>query len=248
MMLCPRLLVSVALCGLAAAQSQCALAPTATQCSKLGGGCHWCDIGGGKGFCTDLSPCPPSHQGAGLQRLANASAPSFPDVFSATRLISEPDGHVPHQPGYVRSNYRSGWHLEARSVDNVTFDEGIQHVAAQTAWTVWRDVQSGKESRSCGNFAYHAPIAQQFLGGAVTQLGKQTLKGVDCVIWAGTYEGPAPTDVHVWAAADDSTHIVRVVFTPSSPTLIFDFEDWKTGSAAEPVTLPDDCPAAGGGV
>ena len=97
-----------------------------------------------------LCGCPPS--------LA-ARAPSFPDVFSATRLISEPGGQSLLQPGYVRSNYTAGWHLSARSVDNVTFDEGVKHVAAQAAWTVWRDVKSGEETRPCTGFAFTAPIA-----------------------------------------------------------------------------------------
>ena len=72
---------------------------------------------------------------------------SFPNVFSATRVIHESSGAHTHQPGYIAHDYAQGLHMEARSVDNITYDEGIQHDHTQQGWTVWRDVQTMKESR-----------------------------------------------------------------------------------------------------
>ena len=78
---------------------------------------------------------------------ASAMDLSFPTMFSATRVIHESSGAHTHQLGYVAHDYSQGLHMEARSVDNITYDEGIQHDHTQQAWTVWRDVQTMKESR-----------------------------------------------------------------------------------------------------
>ena len=79
--------------------------------------------------------------------VASALDLSFPPVFSATRVIYEKSGPSRHQLGYLAHDYTKGMHMEARTVDNITYDEGIQHDHTQQAWTVWRDVKTLKESR-----------------------------------------------------------------------------------------------------
>jgi hypothetical protein len=172
-------------------------------------------------------------------QVSAAHVPAFPLVYSASRTINEPTGHYSHQIGYVQSNYVKGEHVEARSIDNVTYDETRFDTTAQKSWTVWRDVKTLNESRPCTAFSYHPMIAQNFFTDA-THTGQETVNGVLCDVWSGTFQGPSPEPgAKVFAAATDSTHILRI----DLQGLFFLYTDWRTGASAKMTGIPKDCPA-----
>jgi hypothetical protein len=153
-------------------------------------------------------------------------------------LDPQTEGHFTHQIGYVESDYTKGIHIEARSIDNVTYDETIFDTFNQNSWTAWRDVKTLNESKPCTSFPYHPFTVQKFFTDA-THTGTDTLNGVLCDVWLGTYQGPHPeTGAKVYADAKDSTHILRI----SLQGLNFTYTDWRVGKSARMTGIPKDCP------